>query len=364
MRNKSERAESLGYFNLARGLGIILILAGHSINPVLPRIQSGGLFAGAGTVLGGGVIAAFFMISGFGFYKRSMKKCFAIQCRLLLRPYGIVAAAVLGTRGLLALLEQRSFWEHGGELILTYLLGLNAEGGGTLLGIPIESVSIFWFVLALFGGWMIYNGVLQLRAPVLRVGMIVGCVLLGYGLTLLSKVWPLCLPMGLLAAGYLAAGRQIREKQLLERKLPVWILVLLAGTAGVSAAFGQVNIVACVWKLGLVDVAGSFCAGFLLLRLYAWFMKKQGKQGKTRRIRGLIEEVGFYSIWIVCLHAYEKIIIPWYRIYGMLPEYPWLAVSICFVSRCLIMYGIYKGIFWIKGKQKKKRKRPKIRIEE
>ena len=36
-----------------------------------------------------------------------------------------------------------------------------------------------------------------------------------------------------------------------------------------------------VWKLGIIDVAGSFCVGFLLLRLYAWFMKKQGDQEKT-----------------------------------------------------------------------------------
>lgn len=364
MRNKSERAESLGYFNLAKGMGILLILAGHSITPVLTQMQTGKIFSGAGSVLGGGVIAAFFMISGFGFYKRSMKKCFSIQCRLLLRPYGIVAAAVLGTRGLLAILEQRSFLEHGGELVLTYLLGLNAEGGGTLLGIPIESVSIFWFVLALFVGWMIYNWVMQMKSPVRRTEMIVSCVILGYGLTLISKVWPFCLPMGLLAAGYLAAGRRMREKRLLERKLPVWCMGILLGVAGISAAFGQVNIVACVWKLGIIDVAGSFCVGFLLLRLYAWFMKKQGDQEKTGRIRGLIEEVGFYSIWIVCLHAYEKIIIPWYRVYGILRAYPWLAVAICFIGRCLIMYGIYKGIFWIKGKQKRKGKKPKIRIEE
>ena len=84
MRNKSERAEGLGYFNLAKGMGILLILAGHSITPVLAQMQTGKIFSGAGSVLGGGVIAAFFMISGFGFYKRSMKKCFSIQCRLLL----------------------------------------------------------------------------------------------------------------------------------------------------------------------------------------------------------------------------------------------------------------------------------------
>ena len=48
MRNKSERAESLGYFNLAKGMGILLILAGHSITPVLTQMQTGKIFSGKG----------------------------------------------------------------------------------------------------------------------------------------------------------------------------------------------------------------------------------------------------------------------------------------------------------------------------
>ena len=45
--------------------------------------------------------------------------------------------------------------ENGGEFVLTYLLGLNAEGGGTLWGDSGGNLSVFfWFVLALFGGWL------------------------------------------------------------------------------------------------------------------------------------------------------------------------------------------------------------------
>lgn len=82
MGNNQVRGESLGYFNLARGLGMVSILAGHSLNPLRSVPETAGFFTGAGSILGGGIIAAFFMISGFGFYRRSPRKCLAVQKKL------------------------------------------------------------------------------------------------------------------------------------------------------------------------------------------------------------------------------------------------------------------------------------------
>lgn len=342
----------LGYFNLARGLGMVLIVFGHTMNLYLTDASARTeLFSGAGSVLGGGIMAAFFMISGFSFYKRSFKKCFTIQSKLLLRPYYWVAAAVLVTKLVLAIIEKRSFWEHGGELILTYLFGLNAEGGGDILGIPVESVSIFWFILALFVGWILYNEIASLRSERLRACWVLGCIIAGYGLTLISKIWLYCLPMGLMAVGYLAAGKFMKKHDLLEKKLAWKWWVLILAVVCFSATFGEVNIVACIWKCGLLDVAGSFCAGFLILRLYALLMRRV-PQGKV--MNGL-EEIGFQSIWVVCFHAYEKIIFPWYRIAGALRSHPWLGVTLCFLGRCVVMYLMYKILFWCIAKMKKRK---------
>ena len=86
------------------------------------------------------------------------------------------------------------------------------------MGIPIESVSIFWFVLALFGGWNLYNAIVQLKSVRMQCFLSAGCVVLGYFLTKLSKIWPFCLPMVLIAVGYLAAGEWIRKNHLLRKK--------------------------------------------------------------------------------------------------------------------------------------------------
>ena len=313
MKNDSNKTMGLGYFNLARGLGMVLILLGHSMNLYLPPEGYRNPGLGTGTVIGGGIMAAFFMISGFGFYKRSPKKCFSIQKKLFLYPYIFVAGAVLLTKAGLAVLEKRSFLKHGGELVLTYLFGLNAEGGGKFFGIPIESVSI---------------------------------------LTLISKVWPYCFPMALLAVGYLAAGEFVKKHNLLERKISLKWWILIIGSTVVSAIFGDVNIVACQWRLGLADVWGTFCAGFLILRLYALFMNKE----RTGKIIGVLEEIGFNSISVVCIHAYEKIIFPWYRVAGLFPAQPWIGVGLCFLGRCIVIYLIYKMFFYVKGKINRKKK--------
>lgn len=356
--NRSEpnvsRTLGLGYFNLARGLGMVLIVLGHSINLYLDPLPTGngGFFSGAGSVFGGGIMAAFFMISGYGFYKRKPRKCFAIQRKLLLLPYCIVAAAVIISKFLLAVVRQRSFMENGGEFILTYLLGLNAEGGGTLWGIPVESVSIFWFVLALFGGWLIYNGIVQITSDRLRVLLTASCVILGYVLTLISKIWPCCLPMALIAVGYLHAGAELKERGLLEKEISwKWWGIILALIL-FSAAFGQVSIVACMWKLGLADVLATFCTGFLFLRIYAAYMRRE----HTGRLMSVLEEIGFNSIWIVCLHAYEKVIFPWYRLTDAMAFCPAAGVLVCFAARCIVMYIMYRSVMFLHRKlQRKKR---------
>lgn len=362
MNQQENKIGSLGYFNLARGIGMVLILLGHSyilFTPLSQRTQAP--LSGLGSVLGGGTMAMFFLISGCGFYKRSPKKCFSIQKRLLLKPYCIVSVAILLTKLLLSVVERRPFRDHGGELVLTYLLGFNAEKGSTFLGIPIDSISIFWFVIALFGGWNLYNAISQLRNRRLQVALVVGCVLLGYLLTLYRKIWPFCLPMALLVVGYLAAGAWINRKGLLECRLRGWSIVLLCVPVVCSAIWGRVNIMTCVWKLGLLDVLSTFCLGFLLMRLFAWIMTLNLH---NNLVLGL-ETLGFNSIWVVSLHAYEKVIFPWYRMDEVVPLGPAGCTLVCFFGRLMLIFLLYQLVCVITQcwKRLRGKKKPKIVIE-
>ena len=65
-------SNSIGYFNLARGIGMLMIVLEHTMQNVagitaVPTETT--LFAGTAGVLGGGLMAMFFLISGYGFFK-------------------------------------------------------------------------------------------------------------------------------------------------------------------------------------------------------------------------------------------------------------------------------------------------------
>ena len=339
MTNRPAKYNNLGYFNLARGIGIMMILLGHSIVPFLTASGSGtgGLFSGAGSVLGGGVMAMFFLISGFGFYTRSPKKCFKTQARLLLYPYFQVAGMLIFARMVLSLVRGRNPLTELLNLLLTLPLCVNAENADALFGAPLKSVTILWFILALFGGWVIYNGICRIRDEKKQNLLLLLCLVASWALTLISKAWPLCLPMALLAACYLAAGFTVKRKNLLVEKLPVKAWVFMGVIITASCAFGAVDIGAGIWKLGLVDVAATFCIGFLLLRAYACFMDLE----IHNRVIHLVERIGNQSIWIVFFHAIEKSLFPWYRLKDFI-DLPWLCILICFTCRSLMIRTAYR----------------------
>lgn len=362
MGKRPHKQYSLGYFNLLRGLGTLFVIVGHSAAlfvaaKELPLTLP--VFRGAGRVLGAGVMSMFFMISGFYYYRRTPARCIKSQAKILLKPYYLTGLAIFVVKALTALIKGQPFMEYGAGLAFTFLLGLNAPYGTEFAGMNLMTVSIFWFVLALFGGWIIYNFIRWIPDKQIRGLYILLCILVSWVLTEVSKVWPYAFPMALLAVGYLCAGNQIRKRNLLRRRLPtfawivMWIIVLT------SMAFGNVDIAACVWEMGLLDVLATFCLGFMVMRLYSSLTKRRLKGAFVR----MMENVGLNSIWILCLHAFEKAVIPWDRLKTIFPDQPQLCTAVCFFGRCLVIFVLYMAIFRIR-KLIRRRRRPVIVITD
>lgn len=355
--------KGMGYFNILRGVGMLLIIWGHSAAVFYSSGTEGApLTEGISGVLGGGIMAMFFMISGYHFYRRSPRKCLAIQKKTLLYPYWFTAAAVLASKFLLSVLKKRPLMEHGGEYLLTYLLGLNAEGGGVLWGIPIESVSILWFVLALFGGWMIYNAVLQCKNRKVQWACVCLCMVLAWLAGRISSVWAGCLPQSLAAVFFLAAGAEIRNRQLLERKLPKTVYAAMGVLLLTCVRYGRVDMVNNVWRLGPLDMIGSAVSGFLLLKGYDFFMERLLRERKI----ACLEFIGFRSMWVLCLHCYEKVVFPWYRLRGLFAGRPFAGTLVCMVLRMLLIFALYRILSQAIafGKRKLRKKESGIYLED
>ena len=352
MNPVQSKKEGLGYFNLLRGLGLLFIILGHSIAPFL-TVQIPDtpvtLFQGAGRVLGSSILAMFFMISGLGFYRRSPRKCLAIQTKLLLKPYAYTAIAFILCKMILAGLKGNSVLNQGLSLFLTFLLGLNASRGGNLFGIHITTISILWFVIALFGGWLIYNRILYLPEKKMRYQCILSCLVLSWILSLISKVWPFALPMVLMAVGYIAAGHEIRISNLLHRSLsiPAWCALIFISI--ICLMFGYVDMAACVWKLGPLDMIGTICIAFLLLRLYCRIMDL----GIHGTLIGHLEHLGVNSIRILCIHAFEHAIIPWRKLSLVFPNAPVLCAVLCLLGKAALIWGLYYLTYHLPRKKRK-----------
>jgi len=352
MSRVHRKYSGLGYFNLLRGLGLLFIVVGHSIAPFLmnqtPQI-SGPIFHGAGRVLGGGILALFFVISGMGFYSRPPKRCLTIQAKLLLKPYALTAIALIIGRMIINFFKGNPFLKMGFGQFLTFLFGLNASQGAKFLGFPLSTISILWFIVALFGGWMLFNSIMQLPEKKHQYYCVLGCMLLSWILSLISRVWPFALPMVLMSVVYISAGYEIRRRHLLYRKLSLFSWCVLGVISMVSLMFGYVDIAACVWKLGPIDMLGTVTIAFLLLRLYARFMRSESRNP----VVSLLEQLGMHSIRILCLHAFEHALIPWRNLLKLLPNAPVLCAILCLLGKTLLIWGLYQLIFHLLHKKKK-----------
>lgn len=352
MNSVQRKHNGLGYFNLLRGLGLLFIILGHSIAPFLTQqtpVVTGSVFHGAGRVLGGGILTLFFMISGLGYYRRSPRKCLAVQSRLLLKPYLLASLAIILCRMILNFFKGAPYIRIAIGNSITFLLGLNASRGGSIGNIPLTTISILWFVVALFGGWVLYNQIQQLPQKKHRYYCILGCLMLSWILSMISKVWPFALPMVLQSVVYIWAGHEIRKRHLLYRRLTIPAWCVLGFMSLISLMFGYVDMAACVWKLGPIDMIGSVCIAFFILRLYSRFMQP----GIRSAVVSHLEQLGMNSIRILCLHAVEHAVIPWKNLLKLLPNAPVLCAVICLLLKTAIIWGLYHLIFHLLRKKKK-----------
>lgn len=340
MNKTINRHYSLGYFNTARGLGALFVIIGHSMALFLssmPQMPAIPVFAGAGRVIGGGIMAMLFMVSGFYFQRRSMKRCIRTQAKMLLVPYYRTGFAIFLGVSIRLLLEGKPVLKNGIRILTTFALGTNAARGGiTLLGLNVGTVSLFWFVLALCWGWIIYNGISFIPVRWMRFGALCCCALASRVMVEFSNVWVMALPMVMMAVCYLAVGNQIRIHRLMDKKLPIWLQLPTILIALICLAFGQVDIAACEWKLGLLDMLGSVCVGYLLLLLYVKIMDSPRGSKLFRRI----DNVGIHALKILCIHAFEKEVIPWKELIRVFPGRPVLCTVLCLAGRLIIIHGL------------------------
>ena len=222
------------------------------------------------------------------------------------------------------------------------------------MGLEVDNVAMFWFFWSLFGGWIIYNKIASVRRAKIRYLSVAVCVVLGWLLTCVSNVWFYCIPNMLIAVGYLFIGHQMREFAFLERdKYPVCIFVGAIILAVVTLFFGSVHMYQNEWKLGPIDILGTGCIGILYIIFFTWMRRHLNENFMVR----VVNNIGFNTLWILCIHAFEEKVFPWYRLRYLFMEKEIFAVSVCFILRCMVIFAGLKFLEFSRKMIKRRKRR-------
>lgn len=252
----------------------------------------------------GVAMGVFFIISGYGFRPVKNLRGVKTHVRMLLRP--ILTAYICFTIVMLILnlIRGRSAFSGIANRWIGLLLGHMRRT--EIFGLETETITVFWYFIALFASWMILSLIFHLfereslRCAAVLLCSTAGCLLGRY----IPELW-FCITQSLLAVGFLYAGYLIKKKEIAFVKIPIWGYAILIGMTGFVLAFGQVNLGVGELDLGMIDYAGTICGSILVIRIYLAIFDPEWK------IYTPFMFIGRNSALFICIHGFEALLILW-----------------------------------------------------
>ena len=336
---KRRAANSLGMFDLLKGVGMLTIVFAHTgelypmgdashINPLTFC-----MFAYRESLM-----AAFYIASGYGFRKRSIGKCIDQQFKTLLKPYIYTGIA---TTVFHFIIHYSLFGSLHNATYETYkVLGGFALGlphTATYFGQLFFSCGPMWYLLSLLAGWIFLDVILNIFPENYVPWAVAGCALLGWGTSLVWEL-PFCLIQGAVAVPYLYIGFLAKKHHLLDQPLsPRLRAGLIAAAVLIAVGALATRTTDCIsmaeWSLGPVSIFLDGAAGLLFIRLFLRWSRGHGP------VVRFLEAVGRRSLNIFCIHTIELTAIPWYLLVARFTARPILGIW--------VQYAVSMGSIWL-----------------
>lgn len=309
--------------DIAKGIGIILMIIGHcsfcfvDSQWVIRFIYSFHM-------------PLFFIITGF-FIKKTSVFQFKKEFHRLLIPYILVSACVI------IVMNVRSFWFEG---IIDWEVALGAlyGSGGAVLGYQIPSNTAMWFLLCLFFSKLLFQTVVLSSKEQSRIWIVVLLSIVGY---VCGKfIWlPFCLCPALVAVFFIYAGYMTKERKYNGRELIVLLLVWFSG-----AYLSSFDLLTNHYPLLFLSLFVAFAGTVLTIA----FSKRAGKIPHLSKV---LNFYGRYSLAVLCLNNVEALIVPWYKLYGLVQVHfllGGLVVMLRVVFVGMLVYW-FKRFFWFRS---------------
>lgn len=340
MEKKQKIKINLGTFDLIKGILICCMVLQH-ISENHPGVINTGIFFPIYAILvfvRGGIMPAFFLISGYSFknqpYKIKIKKDF----KTMLIPYIWVFGCTVVLFPIIHYICFR-WWPGALHETVRYALGFLfgfAKSGTVVFGYSTYRCSPMWFMLTLFIAQNIMNGIVKISSRKKQLVCIGICFFASWWLYGIDFQY-LCMPQSLLAVVYCYIGHLIKKKDFLEKIIDQkWTYVFLFVVTLLQSVKGKFSMATGIFEMGFFLEALMACMGGLLFFLIGI----QGNRLEWKQLDG-IKHVGVYTYWILCIHSIETICIPWYLLAEAMAENPQLGFVIQVICVAIILIGMY-----------------------
>lgn len=270
--------QRLTYIDIAKALGLCLVILSHTVYPQL-------MFFALGCF-----VPIFFVTSGYTTQSVNIAK----KCKRLLIPYFLFSSTFL-----ILYAAQQWFTTHSLKEVTTAAWGIlysrycvyPLEQTNNIVMLPAGNAPL-WFLTSMFTAYVAL--IPLLRWPKLRGGVIIGYITLTWCLNRLPILLPWSVDCALLMAVFIFSGMQLRESKLLNNNsLLTWSVIML-GYCITTAINGYENI--SVRDFGhsvLLCIISGVLGSILILKLSTWIA--QYKIGKW------FAAIGRYSLTIFCV---------------------------------------------------------------
>jgi len=317
-------------FDIAKGIGIILMIIGHC--GVNNQYLNNFIYSFH--------MPLFFIISGYFFKHRDDKECVKRNFKKLIIPYIITCISIILFEIIKVLLNQ-NYTEILGTAKTWFLASLYGSGGPQPFGI--RFIGAIWFLWALFFALYFINITSKTKYQHIWV------ILISYvGYKTSQHIWlPLSVQAGMAATIFVYLGTLARKHDIFNKKVTLPVILSTAFVTVFCTIYcGKLYMVSNYYENGLLDIIGALSASFLCIKL------SQKIENRTKFIKKVLVFIGENGLICLCLHLFALNCLNVNIIHNTMKN---IGIEIVWI-RCVILNFLWIAILLpiiIKGKEGK-----------
>ena len=344
MNNEAITNNRLTYMDVAKGFGILCVIAGHMGNETINRF----VFSFH--------MPLFFVISGYFISERlCSSELLKKRIKQLIPPYIFTCLVVIllniAKTSIGVLVGTKSFHDAFGVLVKWAYASLYGAGTSHESPFSIVHIGAVWFLLATISSNYFAKKADEIRHPIIFVSTM---AIIGY---VSSKLlWlPWSIQCGMTATPFVYYGMCLKKSRFFNKpvkeQFPLFAISLCAWICEIIFSNPWMDIAQNQFPLGPFDFIGEGCSALCLILIFKYFHEKYKYNICTKGLTWL----GRNSLIVLCFHLIELNCIPWSRFLSVVGMTDYLFIPIfllkviwCVVCVLIVNHSQLNNVFYRK----------------